>query len=151
MTADKSSRPQVLLPCVILKSVIQNCITKPQKVNTLRLKQNCRHFADDIFKSIFLNECIGILLKISLKFVPEVWINNIPALVQIMAWRRSGDKALSEPMMVCITWPHWINRKKTCFNRKACSIYISAKQTVFSKCLFITHFNLNPSALVLPI
>ena len=27
-------------------------------------------------------------------------INNIPALVQIMAWRRQGDKPLSEPMIV---------------------------------------------------
>ena len=27
-------------------------------------------------------------------------INNIPALVQIMAWRRPGDKPLSEPMTV---------------------------------------------------
>ena len=41
-------------------------------------------------------------------------INNIPALVQIMAWRRPGDKPLSEPMMVrllthiCVTWPQWV-------------------------------------------
>ena len=41
-------------------------------------------------------------------------INNIPALVQIMAWRRSGDKAFSEPMMVnlpthiCVTRPQWV-------------------------------------------
>ena len=34
-----------------------------------------------------------------MKFVPKGPINNIPALVQIMAWRRTGDKALSEPMM----------------------------------------------------
>ena len=27
-------------------------------------------------------------------------IDNIPALVQIMAWRRLGDKPLSEPMIV---------------------------------------------------
>ena len=27
-------------------------------------------------------------------------INNIAALVQIMAWRRPGDKPLSAPMMV---------------------------------------------------
>ena len=27
-------------------------------------------------------------------------IDNIPALVQIMAWRWRGDKPLSEPMMV---------------------------------------------------
>ena len=35
--------------------------------------------------------------RISLKFVPKGPINNIPALVQIMAWRRSGDKPLPEP------------------------------------------------------
>ena len=27
-------------------------------------------------------------------------INDIPALFQIMPWRRTGDKPLSEPMMV---------------------------------------------------
>ena len=37
---------------------------------------------------------------ISLKSVFEGPINNIPASVQIMAWRRPGDKQLSEPMMV---------------------------------------------------
>ena len=69
-------------------------------INSLRPRQNGRHFADDVFKRIFLNENGWISLKISLKFVPKVPINNIPALVQIMAWRRPGDKPLSEPMMV---------------------------------------------------
>ena len=36
----------------------------------------------------------------SLKFVPKGPINNIPSLVQVMAWRRPGDKPLSEAMMV---------------------------------------------------
>ena len=71
-------------------------------LNTLRPRQNGRHFADDTFKPIFLNENIRISIKISLKFVPKVPINNIPALFQIMAWRRPGDKPLSEPMMVCL-------------------------------------------------
>ena len=54
--------------------------------------------------------------RISLKFVPKVRINNIPALVQIMAWCRPGDKPLSEPMMasllahICVTQPHWVKR-----------------------------------------
>ena len=84
--------------------------------NTLRPRQNGRHFTDDIFKRIFYNENIWIPIKISLKFVPKVSINNIPALVQIMAWRRSGDKPLSEPMMVnltthiCVTRPHWVKQ-----------------------------------------
>ena len=80
-------------------------------VNTLRPRQNGRHFADDTFKRIFLNENVRILIKISLKFVPEGPINNIPALAQIMAWRRPGDKPLYEPMMIrlpthiCVTRP----------------------------------------------
>ena len=42
-------------------------------------------------------------------------INNIPAMVQIMAWRRPGDKPLSEPMVVslathiCVARPQWVN------------------------------------------
>ena len=40
-----------------------------------------------IFKCIFLNENVLILIKISLKFVPKGPINSIPALVQIMACR----------------------------------------------------------------
>ena len=72
------------------------CVTLP---HILKPRQNCRHFADDIFKSFFLNENVWISLKISLKFVPKVRINNISALVQIMAWRRAGDKSLSESML----------------------------------------------------
>ena len=52
------------------------------RINTLRPRQNCHHFANDIFKCIFLNENVWPSLKISLKFVPEVRINNIPALIQ---------------------------------------------------------------------
>ena len=42
-------------------------------------------------------------------------INNIPALVQIMAWYLRGDKPLSEPMMgsllmhICVPLPQWVN------------------------------------------
>ena len=85
------------------------------KFNTLRPRQNGRHFADDTFKCIFFYENVGISIKISLKFVPKGPINNIPALVQEMAWRLSGDKSLTEPMVVklqthiCVTRPHWVN------------------------------------------
>ena len=56
-------------------------------------------------------------IKISLEFIPTGPINNIPALVQTMAWHRRGDKPLFEPMMVrlpthiCVTRPQWV---KTC-------------------------------------
>ena len=68
------------------------------------------------FKCIFLNENVWIPIKISLKFVPKGPINNIPALVQIMAWRRPGDKPLSETVMVrllthiCVTRPQWVKK-----------------------------------------
>ena len=86
-------------------------------INTLRPRQNGRHFPDDIFKYNFLNENIRISIKISLKFVPKGSITNIPALVQIMAWRRPGDMPLSEPMMdsllthICVTWPQWVKQR----------------------------------------
>ena len=83
-------------------------------IDTLRPRQNGRHFPD-IFKSSFFNERVLILNKISLKFVPKGPINNIPPLVQIKAWCHRDDKPLSEPMLVtllihiCVTRPQWVN------------------------------------------
>ena len=54
---------------------------------------------DNTCKCIFLNENVKIAIAISPKFVPKGPISNIPALVQIMAWHRIGDKPLSEPVM----------------------------------------------------
>ena len=72
-------------------------------LNSLRSRRNRRYNADNIFKCIFFKENVWIQMKISLKFVPDgPPITSIPALVQIMAWRRPGDKPLSEPMMVSL-------------------------------------------------
>ena len=98
-------------------SILKNILAKHLlQINTLRPRQNGRHFADDIFKCIFLNENVWIPIKISLKFAPQGPINNIPALVQIMAWCRSSGNPLSGPMMVrlpthiCVTRPQWVKR-----------------------------------------
>ena len=112
----------------ILQEIPQQSVTKPslkivclkfhsraQWVNSLRPRQDGRHFADDSFTCIFFNENCCILIKFSLKYVRKGPIDNNPALVQIMAWRRSGDRPLSEPMMVslpthiCVTRPQWVN------------------------------------------
>ena len=124
------------------------------RFNTLRPRQNGCHFPDDIFKCIFLNENAWISIKISLKFVPKCPINKIPALVQIMAWRRSGDKPISEPMMVsllthiCVTQPQWVNKAlnhtiywlclsiSLCFQKPKWSEHISSiKSTIYIACL----------------
>ena len=108
---------QVIVPAIITlfattykhrKALANSC------VNTLRPRQNGRRFPNDIFKRIFMNENIWISIKIPLNFVPKGPINNIPALFQIMAWRRPGDKPLSESMMarllthICVTRPQWV-------------------------------------------
>ena len=90
-------------------------------INTLRPRQDGRHFPDDILKYIFLSENVWIPIIISLKFVPKGPISNIPALVRIMAWRRPDDKPLSEPMMVsllthiCVTRPQWVKMDPSLF------------------------------------
>ena len=42
-------------------------------------------------------------IQISLKFVPNGPIDNKPALVQVMAWRWTGDKPLPEPVLTQFT------------------------------------------------
>ena len=54
---------------------------------------------DDIFKSIF-NESVWILITISLQFVPKGRIDYKSALVQVMAWHRTGE---SESMLTQFT------------------------------------------------
>ena len=95
---------------------IQTTSGSSQLSMSLRPTQNGCHSPDNIFKCIFLNENVWILIEISLKIVPKGPINNIPALVQIMAWRRPGNKPLPEPMLVsllthiCVTRPQWVNQ-----------------------------------------
>ena len=55
--------------------------------------------ADSILNGIFLNENVRIQIQISLKYVPRSPIDNKPALVQVMAWRKTGNKLFPGPMM----------------------------------------------------
>ena len=72
-------------------------------VNSSPPGQNGRHFAGSIFKSIFLIKKFGIWIRISFKFVPKGSIDNKSVLVQVMAWHRTGDKPLPEPMLTQFT------------------------------------------------
>ena len=108
LTHDKSTLVQVMAWCRQATShYLSQCwprslspygVTRPQWVkvcnlymfikvkqlwlfNTLRPRQNGCHFTEDICKCIFLNENAWISLKMLLKFVPKVPINNIPALI----------------------------------------------------------------------
>ena len=125
------------------------CGTRGRWVNTLRPRLNGLLFADHTFKRSFLNENIIISIKISLKFVPKGLINNIPALVLIMAWRRTGDKPLSEPMLVrslthiCVTRPQWVNTFSTdtvgcCYAMINWSGIILGMGSASERCYYVT-------------
>ena len=70
-------------------------------LNTLKPRQIVRHFPDDIFKCLFMNENDRISDTIWLKFPPMGVIDNNTTLVQIMAFHLFGAKSLSEPMIGC--------------------------------------------------
>ena len=91
----------------------------PVMFNYPRPWQNGRLFADEIFRCIVL---FCFLVEISLIFFPKGHIDNNQALVQIMAWRRIGDKPLSEAMMSRFTdaalggrWVKYISRSAKMF------------------------------------
>ena len=99
--------------CSLLHFVLGVVISSA--INTVRPRQNGRHFTGDILKCIFLNEDVWFPIKIKLNLVPQNTLINIPSLLQIMVWRRPGDKPLSEPVMVsllthiCVTRRQWVN------------------------------------------
>ena len=66
--------------------------TRHVRINLSSPGQNGRHFADDIFICIFLNEKFCILIRMSPKLIPKGPIDNKWALVRVMAWRRIGNK-----------------------------------------------------------
>ena len=104
---EKSSAKWALVPVLLYSNITIWCCHKP--LTHWGWDKNGHHFADDTFERIFFNENVQIWNKISLKFGPTGPINNIPALVQIMAWLRAGNKPLSDPMMarlpthICVT------------------------------------------------
>ena len=73
-------------------------------INTWRLRQDGRHFADGWHFQ----------MHFSFKYIPWALIDHKPSLVQIMGCRRTGNKPLCELIMswhsllthIWVTWPH---------------------------------------------
>ena len=86
------------------------CVTRTQWVNLSPPGHYGSNFADDIFICIFINEKFCVLIRILMKFVLKAPVDNNPALVQIMAWRRLGDKPLSDPMLTRFHWHIYVTR-----------------------------------------
>ena len=57
-------------------SPTHKCGTRGRWINILRARQNYQHFADDIFKNIFLNKKVRIFIRIPLECLPKRPTNN---------------------------------------------------------------------------
>ena len=75
--------------------------------------QNGRHFTDDNFKCIIVNEKFCILIEISLKFVPKCPIDNKTVMVQVRAEQATSCYLnqcwRSSPTHICGTRGRWVN------------------------------------------
>ena len=79
LITNKNSEECIIVYNAFLMMLKKQCTTYP--INSSPPGQNGRHFADIIFRCIFVNEKFCILIKISLKFVPKGPIDNYPAFV----------------------------------------------------------------------
>ena len=98
----------------VCKKVIGAGLLSSWCVNTLRPKPNGWHFADNIFRRIWLNSYLCILIWMTLILGSrKVLIDNNSACNHLMAWS-STDKPLVEQgwrrslMNICIIKPGWV-------------------------------------------
>ena len=130
------------IPCMMLASTMSAIF------NTLRSKQNGRHFAGDISLFMFLYENCCIWIKMSLKIVTKILFNNMPALLQIIAWhqRRLAGLYLNQwwrslPMHLCVTWPQWV--RILILSYYACTLYLTSYiADIYKTCVSLFYFEL---------
>ena len=84
--------------------------------NTLRPRQNGRHFFRLHIQMYFLEWKSSYFIHLSPKLVPKCPINNNTSLVQTMASRWAGNKPLSEQMMVHCTDTYMRHSMCQCVN-----------------------------------
>ena len=107
------------------------------------------HYLADIFKWLFLHKNVWISIKLSLTFFKDP-MNNIPALVQILARCRIGVKPSSELSLVSlltnirVTWPQWVNW--TIFDPYACFVHVgleSFPEPMLNYSIAISHLGID--------
>ena len=79
-------------------------------MNALRLKKNEWLFAGDIFKYIFVNENVCILIKISQNFVPEDPVVISRNWFRLIAWCLLGAMPLPEPILTNLNKTYGVSR-----------------------------------------
>ena len=120
------SKPRPLMPCppvsvcgqrtcYLLRMTNESLPSAREDCNLFIPGENGRHFAEDIFRCIIVNETFYISIQISLKFVPTGPIDNNQALFQIMAWCRIATHHYSNQCWpdtlthICCIRGRWLN------------------------------------------
>ena len=105
ISRDDSDDPTTVQRTEYKKSAITISRGKAFPLQTFsRLGQNGQNFAVNIFKCIFINETHGVLIQLSLKFVPEGSVDVLKGsvdntlLVQVMVWHQNNNNPLSALM-----------------------------------------------------
>ena len=82
------------------RSMSPNGVTMPQGLKALTSEEMA-----DVLQTMvsFFKENFRLLVKISLKFVHIVPVDNELALVRVLNWYQTGDKPLPEPMLILFT------------------------------------------------
>ena len=79
-----------------------------KRLNSLRPKQNGCHFANSIVRFILMNENYFYFDSNFIEICSQKSNNNKIELEQLMAWQWSGDKLLSETVLVLSELTHWL-------------------------------------------
>ena len=74
-------RPGAVRQCLVLRQSHNWRVSSVHQFDSSPPGQNGRHFADDVFRCIFVTEKYCILIENSLKLIPKGPIDNKPALV----------------------------------------------------------------------
>ena len=101
-------------------------------INSSLPGQNGRHFADNIFKHLFMNEKWCIFIQISLRFVPKGAIDSKSALVQVMAWRRTNTLGINEVLIFWLLSSSEKIYRHTLKKNFKCSLQISRSMKPFN-------------------
>ena len=95
------------MPSAKCLAICSGFILKPKQNNGL-------YFANNIFKCILMNENLGILLRVSLMYMPKDLTANKSALGQKMTWRQTCDKPLYEQVMAQFTDAYMYHTASVC-------------------------------------
>ena len=122
-------RELVLSQVAAIRFLGSTCSPNKKTLIPTRLvrKKMAAILADDNLKCSFVIENDRNPIRIPLKFVSRSTMDNKPAFVQAMAWRRTGDTALPEPLLPSLL-THICDTRGRCVNPNSYPIWLTGSR-----------------------